>query len=35
MWSCNTMWRICQDSELATAINYQQGVLGALNMPDG
>lgn len=29
------MWRICQDSELATAINYQRGDLGALNMPDG
>lgn len=35
MWCCNTMWRICQDRELATAINYQQGVHGALNMPDG
>lgn len=36
IWRCNnTMWRICQGSELATAINYQRGVLGALNMPDG
>lgn len=35
MWRCNTMWHICQDSELATAINYQQGFLGASNTPAG
>lgn len=36
IWCCNnTMWCICQDSELATAINYQWGVFRALNIPDG